>query len=442
MPPLNKFLKLFKLLISLISLFLIFLLIVITYSLIFILVPINNILKPILVVVICILIGHFTFLLWKKIFSWNKVSTNIARAVILSMALILPSWIFVFPIKVPEKLEKRPPHTLIDVDKKGNQVAFFEMKSKEPKTTTPILFIVGGPGGSVDNFTFDFLKKYTDLGIDVYTYDPLGNMESPRAKNPKEDYTIEKEVERIHAVVKKIGSEKVILMGHSFGGNLSARYINKYPETVAKYIAIDTAPIYSTSGNTRKESEKYLLQQQDNQNINFPKIQLSLREKIRVGVGHISSAILKTPPYGNKEEYDYLLNKFTDGFHRPEESITCKNEPKVSDNDKGSVYPSLETFAALDADLKKTPDFTHELKEKSKDIPVLLFHPECGVVPWEIHVAYKEFFSDVKIIAVPKAGHGIWDTVSGEKMLLDNAAAFIFNQDISSQVWTDNNNPF
>ncbi len=43
---------------------------------------------------------------------------------------------------------------------------------------------------------------------------------------------------------KKVGSEKVILIGHSNGGRIGLAFAEKYPEKIAKLILIDSAGIY------------------------------------------------------------------------------------------------------------------------------------------------------------------------------------------------------
>ena len=53
--------------------------------------------------------------------------------------------------------------------------------------------------------------------------------------------------------------------------------------------------------------------------------------------------------------------------------------------------------------LEKSPDFTAALKEKNTP-PVLVVQPEYGVVPWQMHYQYREYFDDVRFVIAPGSG--------------------------------------
>lgn len=60
-------------------------------------------------------------------------------------------------------------------------------------------------------------------------------------KEIDQKWTLEKYIEWLK---KKIGNEKVILIGHSNGGRISLAFAEKYPKNVSNLILIDSAGIY------------------------------------------------------------------------------------------------------------------------------------------------------------------------------------------------------
>lgn len=74
----------------------------------------------------------------------------------------------------------------------------------------------------------------------VYAFDLLGYGKSSRAKFSKDAKEIEEQyVESIEKWRQKMNIEKMIILGHSFGGFLSSSYAIKYPERVEHLILGD-----------------------------------------------------------------------------------------------------------------------------------------------------------------------------------------------------------
>jgi len=86
----------------------------------------------------------------------------------------------------------------------------------------------GGPGGS-----HDYLIPLADLsnyGINVLFYDQFG---CGRSDDPKDtsDYTIDHGLEELEELRKQVfGNDKIVLLGHSYGGALAIAYALKYQQ--------------------------------------------------------------------------------------------------------------------------------------------------------------------------------------------------------------------
>ena len=66
----------------------------------------------------------------------------------------------------------------------------------------------------------------------MYLFDQAGSGLSDRL--PAADYTVERFVADIEAIRQQIGTERLILIGHSWGGTLVAHYAAAHPDRVAK----------------------------------------------------------------------------------------------------------------------------------------------------------------------------------------------------------------
>ena len=90
--------------------------------------------------------------------------------------------------------------------------------------------------------------------------------------------------------------------------------------------------------------------------------------------------------------------------------------------------------------LEKSPDFTAALKEKNTP-PVLVVQPEYGIVPWQMHYQYREYFDDVRFVIAPGSGHSVWGTESGKDILVRNGDA-LFKGEAIPDAYTSAENPF
>lgn len=111
------------------------------------------------------------------------------------------------------------------------------------KEGTPLLVVHGGPGFST------ITEGIKELSEDrpVYFYDQLGGGRSEKADS-SDTYTVEYFMDELADVRNSLGLDKVILLGHSWGGGLVASYIlrNK-PEGICSLVLVSpflSAPAY------------------------------------------------------------------------------------------------------------------------------------------------------------------------------------------------------
>ncbi|MDX8342393.1 alpha/beta hydrolase [Rossellomorea sp. YZS02] len=130
---------------------------------------------------------------------------------------------------------------------KINGKTLFTMQKGEGE---PMIFLHGGPGGSLDYF----LPHMEPLSKDfqIILYDQTGCGKSEVKKGHK--YSIEDEISNLEALRKALNLEKVTLFGESWGSILALSYAAKYPEHIAKLIL--TAAVGLTSEDYRTFKQK------------------------------------------------------------------------------------------------------------------------------------------------------------------------------------------
>jgi len=116
---------------------------------------------------------------------------------------------------------------------------------------TPLVMVHGlGGGTGLWVLNLASLSKSRTL----YTFDLLGFGQSSRPKfSGKSEKSESKFVESIEEWREKVGISRMILLGHSFGGYLSASYALKYPHRVRSLILVDP---WGFEGFTEKIQER------------------------------------------------------------------------------------------------------------------------------------------------------------------------------------------
>lgn len=113
-----------------------------------------------------------------------------------------------------------------------------------PENGTIVIPLHGGPGG--DYRYLLHCKDLADKGCRVVFYDQRGSGLSQRF--PKKSYTslgegaVDLMYDELHAVIayyRKNPGQKVVLLGHSWGGMLASGYTGKYPNDIQGLIVCE-----------------------------------------------------------------------------------------------------------------------------------------------------------------------------------------------------------
>lgn len=220
----------------------------------------------------------------------------------------------------------------------------------------PLFVLHGGPG-----FSHDYLKLSTHVwdklseSRPVIFYDQRGTGKST-IEDPNGSCTLLDQLNDLDALRSHLGYQKIILLGHSWGGFLGMAYSARYPDNIDKLILVGSAaPCFKDTIFL----QKYV----------FPEIQ-ERRDDLSFEV-----------ELGNQEAIDLdTVEKFSMLFYSPEikEELLSK---------AGNISYNYDVHKNLRADIDKF-DLTPELRKFKQDTLVITGRFDMNVatlVAYRIH---------------------------------------------------------
>jgi proline iminopeptidase len=147
--------------------------------------------------------------------------------------------VFVVTVLVPVVDPRRPPAPVAgqrfwDLPT-GSRIAYVERPAGGRPRPTPVVFVHGGPGIADMAGDTAYFGQLTADGYDVWVYDQVGTGRSSRLADPR-GYDIAREVADLEAIRQRIGADRLVLIGHSWGGQVAAAYLAAHPGHVAKVV--------------------------------------------------------------------------------------------------------------------------------------------------------------------------------------------------------------
>lgn len=172
--------------------------------------------------------------------------------IVLIIALFFPTW-------TPHIKGDNSISTLEQVEINGSNHEI--MIRGNDKDNPVIIFVHGGPGCS----EIPYAEKYQDLLETKFTVVNYDQRASGKSYHFSEDYTnlssdvlVEDLLAMTDYISERLGKEKVILIGHSYGTYIGTQAAHKAPEKYEAYIGIGQI---SNQGESEIESLNYVINQ-------------------------------------------------------------------------------------------------------------------------------------------------------------------------------------
>lgn len=253
----------------------------------------------------------------------------------------------------------------------------------------PIVFLMAGAIA----YIAAFFGELTHDGFDVYIYDQIGSGRSSRLKDPR-DYTVERDVTDLEFIRKKIGAEKIILIGHSYGGEIAAHYMSTYKNHVEKVVfsspgAID--PEDTSGGNLTKN-----LTSREKQNL----FKTLLQPRVLMTYGLLQINPLSAIQFAGDSEMDARFDKVYEYTQPSLHSSGLSLGPKLSGlgfyanqtPQSASAGAKLDIRKILSGDATKT----------------LIIKGSSDYLSWSSAIEYKKALNNSFLVYFSKAGHNIY----------------------------------
>jgi len=278
----------------------------------------------------------------------------------------------------------------------GSRLAYTLIPASGVKKPYPIIFLHGGPGGAFGDGSIRALRPLAADGYDIYLYDQAGGGLSCRLANIG-DYTPDRHKRDLEAIVQKIGAQKVILLGHSWGAILAVLYTADNPDRVDRLIVTGPGSIFPVrpglAGERAPDSlhlkkPYYSNRQGNNEASNIRS------EAMAFFATHFGLKI------ASDKEADDLAGYLTSLTERSTFADTSKIGLVRPVPGAGYYCGLMTAFSQF-----RTPDPRPKLRNSA--IPLLEMRGQYDNQPWGYAHEYLDLFPNHRLVIVPNAGHGI-----------------------------------
>jgi len=282
----------------------------------------------------------------------------------------------------------------------GSVIAYSEYDPPQGVAVKPeaIVYLHGGPGVRQGPFDQDIYGSFAANGFRVFLYDQAGSGLSGFLPHLR-DYTVARSVADLEAIRQKIGVEKMILIGHSWGSTLAASYMAKFPTHVAKVVFHSPGRIWQLESG---ESYDFSRTDVGRQGLPGPRLLAALflrdrnpdaAEKL---VSQLESEILVVP-----------------SFRQTLGTVVCKGDFNKLPSDLIGVLDGHENPGVNPYVLQELiPETEHAEGDphaalRGNPTPAILLYPECNYLSWSGAIDYRQTLPNLKIYYISKAGHYI-----------------------------------
>lgn len=329
----------------------------------------------------------------KKVLKWSGILTIVLLA-IFAILVIIPVNKKVAPIQPrasTQYWEMSP----------GFKIAYTHHEATLESTKSPVIFLHGGPGGYIHSSIIRTLKPLAALGHDVYLYDQRGSGLSDRLPRIT-DVNFDHHLDDLHEIVtEQIGSEKVILIGQSFGASIAAHYAAYHPEKVDKMILTspgDLVPNFDSLGQYIDIVGRYPVPD----SLEFKEVYSFVSDvnstaiSPKAIVGGMGGLIFDRK-FISDSEMDALLNNLASTFTK---GMVCDSSHVLPEEGGGGLYAYIGTNNDDMADVR------HLLPRVKA--PLLVMHGQCDFIPFAAAYEYVDLVQNGRYAFIPDAGHEIW----------------------------------
>ena len=269
----------------------------------------------------------------------------------------------------------------------GSRIAYVRMADKVTHPE-PVVLVHGGPGAPSSG-NDRFARLLAAAGFAVYDYQQVGSGQSSRLE-PGE-YTVARHVADLEAIRQKLAAPTMVLVGSSWGGQLTAEYLAAHPGKVAKAIVASPGAM---SGDSFGDGSLTPGGRQDQSD----RLTANKRFAATFFLGQAGGLRAATTLMSDHTA-DGLYQQFVSSLNM---SSGCGTAAEVHARPAGyGLWANIATLRSA----AKTPDPRPKLRHDAT--PLLVLRAQCDYLSWEVTRDYRDTFPRAVMQTIDGAGHTV-----------------------------------
>lgn len=279
----------------------------------------------------------------------------------------------------------------------GSRIAYTLIPGRGIRKPYPIIYLQGGPGGTIDDSLIRIMTAVSEDGYDIYLYDQIGSGWSARLDNIRE-YTADRHKRDLEAIVKMIHAPRVILIGQSWGAVLATLLAADDPGLVAAMIVTGPGPIQPT------RRELVALTPPDSLHLHDPYYSNRQGNDLANNIRTHVMALMATQ-YGVKLASDKEADDFAGYLNVMVNRSTVYDTSRIR---QMNAYNGAGYYAMVMTvhSFRKVRDPRPKLKDSP--IPILVMKGQYDNQPWGFTHEYLDLFPNHRLVVFRDAGHCIF----------------------------------
>jgi proline iminopeptidase len=277
----------------------------------------------------------------------------------------------------------------------GSRIAWVRLAAHGRPRRTPVVFLHGGPGIADMAGDAAYFGQLTRDGYDVWVYDQVGTGRSSRLGDPRQ-YTIARNVADLEAIRRRIGADRLVLVGHSFGAQVAAGYLAAYPAHVAKVVFVSPgalAPALDDGSDARARTRLTTRQQ-------LGLYRLLLRPRVLLGW----TLLQVNPRAAHAFVGDAEMDARNDQVYNAGRAAThCHGLPP------GPALHGLGFYAYQFPQSAAARPWVDPRPALARlDTPALVVKGACDYLSWSSGLAYRQALPNAELVYLHDAGHNAY----------------------------------
>lgn len=285
----------------------------------------------------------------------------------------------------------------------GYRIAYTHLPRKQGgPPRPPVVFLHGGPGGYIHSSIIRALQPIADGGRDIYLYDQSGTGLSDRRDRPG-DTSIASHLVDLEWIRKRLGAEKIALIGHSFGGLLAALYATDHPHRIERLVLSSPGHLWPErfdEDGTPSAERRYPVPAayRFTPPAGYAAATSASKLPLRALLSFTLAQLLDVK-FAPDAEMDAAINTLARDFTR---TMVCDPANVQPEEGGAGAYSRIGTNSVPDGFVDRRPAMPH------MRAPVLVLQGQCDFLSYADAFEYAALFPKGSYRFVPGAGHILW----------------------------------